>query len=386
MSDSHQREADAVRSETDVATRLEAARERAEAVDRQVADHGEDVVKNAAQAYRNATTLLERYVDKATGTGRENFKAYLQLEGQFSTLVDRLPSDLAHRDAFENALDAIDKRRLKKRDFERAHDALEPAAQFSTLLEEQEAAHEAVESARVAANRRLEELEAERADCQRLLELAEADLEAPVDRLREPIAAYNEAIIDAFQTFILEASVREVFALLERSRWYPLVDFEQPPAELRRYVTDTDAGEHSIPKLLEYAEYSHSKLEHYVSDAGELKRRVATRQTYLESIDSEPLIISWPPGPAGELRYQVRERQPFVARVADEETVAALRAIRRLAVDSEIAYDRLQTAAVATAQLTEAERSRLTDGRVEAELEAILVERERLEAALADAQ
>ncbi len=70
----------------------------------------------------------------------------------------------------------------------------------------------------------------------------------------------------------------------------------------------------------------------------------------------------------------------FVARVADEETVAALRTVRLLTYDDE--YDRLQTAAQAVAQLTPEERDRLASGRVEDELEALRTEREELEAAL----
>ncbi len=365
-----------------VATTLESAHEQLVAVDRRVDDHGAETVENAATAYREATSLLEGYVDRATGTGRENFKAYLELEGQFSALVDRLPEDLSHREAFEDALDAIDKRRLNERDFRRAQEALQPAAAFSTLLEERDTARTALEDAEKAAKRRLREIETERGECKRLLELADVDLEAPVELIREPIAAYNDAITEAFASYRSETAAREVFALLERSRLYPLVAFERPPEKLRAYVSEQPAGEYSIPKLLEYAEYSRSKLSHYVEDADELKRRVATRQTYLEGINAEPLTIGWPPPPASALQYHVRERQPFVARIADDDAVAALRAVRRLAADPTLEYDRLQTAATATAQLTDEEQRRLTDGRVEAELEALATERERIEAAL----
>ncbi|WP_306054555.1 DUF7118 family protein [Natronococcus wangiae] len=360
--------------------RLEAARERFAQARREIDERGDEAVVDAAEAYRDATDLLDRYVDRATGTGRENFRAYLELEGKFDALVTGLSDDLKGREAFSNALDALDKRRLSESDFERAREALEPARQYSSLLEERDAAREALAEARKAASRRLRELDDEIAERERLLELATVDLGAPVERLRDPIETYDEAIRDAFREYCLEASAREVFSLLERSRWYPFVGYERPPEDLRQFVFERPAGEYTIPELLEYAGYSRSKLDHYVEDADELKRTVATQQTYLEGIDAEALTIAWPPDQAGVLRRRTREYQPFVARVADEETVAALREVCELTYDSE--FDRLQTAAQAVDRLTAAERERLRDGRVEDELEALRAERDRLEDAL----
>ncbi|RQG96086.1 DUF7118 family protein [Natrarchaeobius oligotrophus] len=374
----------ALRSDSDVSTpleRLEAARDRFERTQQRIDERGGEAVADAAQAYRNATDLLESYVDRATGTGRENFKAYVQLEGQFASLVDGIPDDLANREAFEDALDAIDKRRLSESDFERAHDALEPAARYAELIDARDDARDALADARTAASKRRREVDEEIDERERLLELGSADLDAPVERLRKPIERYDDQIREAFSEYRLEASAREVFALLERSRWYPFVGFQRPPDDLREYVRTSPDGEYTIPELLEYADYSRSKLSHYVEDADVLKRRVATQQTYLDGIDAEALTIGWPPGPAGVLRRRTRELRPFVERVADEETVAALRTVRTLTYDSD--YERLQTAAQAVSQLSADERERLADGRIEEELEALRTEREELEAALA---
>ncbi|WP_207586650.1 DUF7118 family protein [Halomontanus rarus] len=358
--------------------RLERARDRLATVDARIDDHGEETVRDAADAYQRALELLEDYVDRATGTGRENFKAYIELEGQFSSLVEGLPEEIPRRDAFESALDAIDKRRLSEDDFDRARNALEPAAELSDLRDERTEARETLEQARKEATRRQRTIDEEIDRRTRLLELASADLEAPVDRLREPIAAYNEAVRESFVEYRQSESAREVFAVLERSRWYPLVPFERPPEDLRAYVMETDAGAETVPKLLEYANYSRSKLEHYVDDADELKRNVATQQTYLEGIDAEALSVTWPPAPAAELRYRLREMRPFVERVGGEELVARLRELRRLTLDPEFEYERLQTAAVAVDQLTEDQRERLADGRIEEELEALRAEREAI--------
>ncbi|QFU82228.1 DUF7118 family protein [Natronorubrum aibiense] len=378
----HHSDADATDDGRTPLEALEAARERFAQAETAIDDHGDEAVADAADAYRTATDLLENYVDRATGTGRENFKAYIELEGKFDQLVTGLPDDLKGRSAFEDALEVLDKRRLSEADFDRAHAALEPAAQFAELLDEREAAREAIGDARTTAAKRRRELDDEIGKRERLLELATADLEAPVEDLREPIEAYNDAIETAFEAFRLEASAREVFALVERSRWYPFVPYEQPPADLADYVREDPAGEYTIPELLEYADYSRSKLSHYVESADELKRRVATQRTYLDGIDADPLTIAWPPGEAGTLQRKVREIRPFVARVADEAVVAKLRSLRRLTTDPEFDYDRLQTAAQAVDQLSPDERERLADGAIAAELETLRDERDALEAAL----
>ncbi|WP_252700004.1 DUF7118 family protein [Natronosalvus vescus] len=370
-------------TEDDPASRLERARERVDAIEREIDDAGGlETVETGAEAYRNATTLLENYVDRASGSGRETFKHYIQLEGQFSTLVEGLPAELPHRDAFEAAFDAIDKRRLTESDFDRAQGALEPAEAVADLLEERERAREELVAARKAVSDRLSDLDDEIDNHERLLTLADVDIDAPVERLHEPIDVYNEAIQESFETYLYDESARTVFDCLERSRWHPFVPFERPPAELREYVAETDAGEYPIPTLLEYADHSRSKLSHYVDDPDQLKRRVATRQTYLERIDATPLCLEWPPSDAVTLRYAIRDSRPLAERIGGQDVVDRLCEVRALTRDED--FDRLQVAATARDQLSATERQKLANGDVEADLESFRAERERLQAMLKD--
>jgi len=380
MSDQSHTAASSADEPTSARERLEAARDRLEAAEADIESHGEKGVETAANAYRQATKLLDTYADKATGTGRENFAAYANLKANFVSLLENLPEDLEGRTAFEAAWDVLDKRRLAESDFERAREALSPAEQYVDLVTERTEAREALNEARKGAIIRRRELEDEIDDHEQLLELASADLEAPVERLREPIEAYNETLTEAFAEYRLEAPAKEVFSLIERSRLYPFVSFDQPPPDLREYITERTDGEYPIAKLLELSEYSRSKLDHYVEDADVLKRRVATQRTALERIDAEPLTLPWPPEEAGVLRRQIRERRPFAERIGGEECVTLLGQVRSLTRDPE--YDRLQTAAEAIDQLTPDERRRLADGEVERDLEALRTERDELEAAL----
>ena len=363
--------------------RLRAAQNERERVRERIDAEGEAAVETAAEAYRNAHSLLDHYDDKAIGSGRATFQAYVNLETKFVSLVDSLPEDLEARDAFEAAWDALNKSRLAERDFERARTALEPAERYPELLDAREEAAAEYRAARTAANRQREALKSEKARLERLLELASVDLDAPVERLREPIEAYNEAIRAAFEEFLQTASAREVFAFLERAEWQFLVPFESPPQDLQGYVEENPAGEHTISELLEYAEYSRSKLAHHVDDADALKRQVATQRTYLVRLDGEPLTVEWPPPEPVTLRYQLRDRRPLAERVGGQEAVDRLRTIRDLTHDPE--YDRLQTAAVAAERLSPDERETLSDGRIEDELAAVREERDRLDAALEEA-
>lgn len=190
--------------------------------------------------------------------------------------------------------------------------------------------------------------------------MADADLDADVDRLREPIESYNDAVREAFDSFYKSASARDVFSFLDRADGTPFVDADVPPTNLREYVTDYDAGEEPLPTLLEYADYSNSKLEHYVDDPGALRTAVAVHRTYVERLDAEPLTLDWPPAGGDELAYEIDELIPLVSRVADDETVATLRSVRDLARDEE--YDRLRRAAVVRDALDEPERGLLKRG------------------------
>ncbi|MFB6122882.1 MAG: hypothetical protein ABEJ78_05425 [Haloferacaceae archaeon] len=365
---------------TDLVTALAdayAERDRAEA---DVAEHGEDTLRAVESAYRQAMDLLERYEDRATGTG--DFAAYVEFQEKFVELTEGLDADLPAREAFERANDHLDQRRLSEDDFDHARELLEPAADLVALLEDREAARERYREAKHAAERRVRELDSRVAELERLQRLGDADLDAPVSRLRDPIEAYNEAVRDAFDDFRSAASAREVFDFVAATESYPLVEYRQPPTELREYVEDRPAGEESIPNLLEYADYSTSKLDHYVEDAGALKTRVAVHRTYLERLDAGPLTVSWPPPSASSLRYRAEELVSVVARFAPDSVVAKARTVRGLPDDTD--YERLREAARATSELDDDERDRLASGEVDEELTNARAERDALEAALAD--
>ncbi|WP_435146754.1 DUF7118 family protein [Halobaculum sp. P14] len=369
--------------DTDVAglvAELRDARDRRRAAEAAVRDVGEDALEAVADAVERADGLLRRYEDSATGTG--DFEAYLEFQSQFAELAESLPDDLPARDAFDAANDIVDQRRLSDADFADARDALAPARDLADRLAERERAEDAVADAERRATDRLAELDDRIDSLERLLELGAADLSAPTERLRDPISSYNDAVTDAFDRFRREEPARTVLRVVDDAASFPLVDAGPVPAELREYVESHAAGDEPVPTLLEYADYSQSKLSHYVDDTDAFRTTVPVHRTALDRLSADPYTVDWPPAPAGELRAVAGELVSVTAKFADEEVVARVRRVGRLADRDD--YDRLRTAAEAEARLGPGERDRLERGGVQRELDAVRAARSTLADALAE--
>jgi hypothetical protein len=344
-----------------------------EATQQRVAEFGERDLRQLADAYEEFTGILGRYEEPATGDG--DFQKFIEFQGRVETFVEELPEDILLREAFEESDDHLQQRRLNESDFEHVREQLSPVADLVERLTDREEARDEYERARKQVRDRLRDVRERIDDLERLQRLGKADLTAPTERLREPIERYDEAVTDAFAEFKREASAREVLNFLKRTAVYPLVPFQPPPADLKSYVDSHPPGAKSIPELLELADYSRSKLDHYVEDPMALTQAVGTQQTYLRRLDGEPLTVGWPPPAAEELRWRCQELTAVVNRFAPD-VVEFLRAVERLPRVTE--YDRLRDSAVAEAELTDEERERLTSGAVAEELDARREEREQL--------
>ncbi len=377
----------------DAVEALKTAFDRYQDVDTEIDEIGEQNVEAAADGYRNATRLLDSYEDTAVGTG--DFGSYLTFQNQFLALVEQIPNSAMAAEGFQRASDRMDKRRLNESDFSYAREAIEPASEATELLERRDEALDAYRSARHDVKETKKELERERERLDRLQTLGNVDLSVSVEPLREPIEAYNEAVRDAFETFRRTQPARGLFELLDSAADRPLVGVDRPPRELAEYIHTAPAGEEPLSTLRKYADYSPSKLEHYVDDPGALRTNVAVHQTYLDRLAPEPFCVEWPPVEAGVLRARLSELAPFVRRLdravaADDagdddpdenETIEShRRRLARLARREE--YDRLRDVAVARAELDDEEFELVASGQIETELDKIEQGTEAIEAAL----
>jgi len=361
---------------------LDRARDRVEAV-------GETELETLAERYDELTALFDRYEERVTGDG--DFQTFIEFQGKVAQFTEELPEDLRRREVFEDVDDLLQQRRLTESDWQRVRETLEPVREDAERLDERDRARERYRDARSAVQRRRRDLTDRIDDLERLRRLGEADLDAPTERLRDPIERYNDRVTDAFETFTHDAGARTVLDFLDATEHYPLVAFRTAPDDLHEYVDTHEPGTEPIPQLLEYAEYSRSKLDHYVADADALKRNVATHRTFFRRLDAEPLTVSWPPPEAGVLRYRARELESVVARFVgtlaetpndqtDADPLVALREVRALPRETD--YAQLRESAQARAQLGTEERERLASGAVEADLERCREANERLEDAL----
>lgn len=339
---------------------LERARER-------IGDVGERRLHELRDAHDRAMKLLGRYEDRATGSG--DFQGYIEFQESIAALVEDLPEDLPRRDRFEAVDERMQQRRLSAEDFAAARETLEEAADLAERLDERRRAEDRLRSVTQAIRDRIFELGEEIDRLEVVRSLGDADLDAPIEELREPIETYNERVRRAFEDVRQEAPARTVLGLVETAERYPLIDFESAPGGLIEFVETAPVGEEPLSVLREYTEYSRSKLEHYVDEPATFQRVIGGNRTYLDRLDGEPLTISWPPPPAAELRWRAAELVAMLNRFAPESTIGALQQVREKARD-EAAYERLRLTARATVELTETERERLADGAVEEDLAA----------------
>ncbi|MFB6269019.1 MAG: hypothetical protein ABEH83_03690 [Halobacterium sp.] len=344
---------------------LEAARDAREDAREAVDDVGESRLRALRDALDGLERLFDQYEEAATGTG--DFESYISFQDDLVAFVEGLDDDLPERDAFESLLDLFKKRRLADSDFAEARDRLSDARDLAGRLDDLQAARDEYSAVRKRAEERADEYAREVERLERLRRLGNADLDAPVDDLRDPIAAYDDAVTDAFREFRSSEPARDVLGFVETTRAYPLVAFDPLPDDLASFVADRDAGTEPIPQLLEYAEYSPSKLDHYVDAPRALKRAVGGNRTYLERLDADPLTVGWPPAAAEELEHRLDELVSVVARFAGDDVLEHLHAVRRRVRGDD--YQRLRDAAVAEHELTDEEKRAIEDG-VEADLAA----------------
>jgi hypothetical protein len=353
---------------------LEAARRERERAEKRVAEIGEDSLDTLQSYHDEFTTLLARYEDRASGSG--DFQAFVKFQEELEAFTADLPEDLPERETFEEIDDRLQKRRLTESDFEWAYERLEPVEALIDRLAERSEADRLVETTTADISEAIRDTR-ERIDrLETVRKLGAADLDAPVFELRDPIERYNESVRSAVTEFRRSAPARRVLSVLHTARRFPLVPVPEPPEDLHSYLAAEPVGQEPIPTLLEYAEYSRSKLAHYVESPATFARVVGGNRTYLDGIDGEPFTIEWPPPPADRLRYRGRELIAVLSRFAPEETVAAFREVYELARADPERYATLRLTARARNELTAEERSAIAAGTVEDDLAAA---RDRLE-------
>lgn len=343
-----------------------------------VEEIGRDHLETHADALTRIDRVLDRYEERATGSG--DFGAYLAFRQSIDAIVEELPEDLPRRTAFEEAAAAVDKRRLRQRDIDALRASVADIRTLVERIDDETAAKEQYEQVRREARARIATIDDRIAEIDRIRELADVDLDAPVGAIRDPIDRYNDAVHEGFRAYLDDTPAADVLGLFDMGDRFPLVPLEAPPDRLVAYLADLDESV-TVPELLAYAEYSRSKLSHFVDDPDALVTAVSTDRTYLERLSAGPFTVDWPPPEADILAWRLRELVGLVDRFASDETVAHLRALQAVVREGE-RFNRLRDVAIARDRIDPDQRDRLRSGALAEERERLVRYREDLQAEL----
>ena len=162
---------DPVREAGEAAARLRERYDELRRIESRIDGYGRDRVEAAADAYRRANRILDRYEEDAVGSG--DFESYVRFRGEFGDAVD-VDDDLPAAEAFEAADEAVDKRRLSDEDFATAREALEPAGEFVDLLEAYDDAVDDYRAGRKAAKEARKRLESRLEELREVADMADA--------------------------------------------------------------------------------------------------------------------------------------------------------------------------------------------------------------------
>jgi len=345
---------------------------------RRVEEYGEDDLGELTEAYEQFSKVLGIYQDQVTGDDGD-IQTIVEFQSEIDRVMTDIPDDVLHADIFEECDEYLQQKWFSDSDFEHVYDQLDPLADLAEWIGDRDEALEAYRKAHRDIEARLRECERELDDLDRLADLSEADLDAPTERLEEPIQQYNDAVTEAFREFKRSASAREVIRFLDEMERYPLIAFESPPRDVVEYIAETPTGTEPIVTIREYTDYSRSKLEHYVEEPNKLKHAIEGHRAYLDALDGGPLTISWPPPTAEQLEYRCRELTAAVNRI-DPDVVEQLRTVQALPRETD--YGRLRRSAVVRQDLSDEERERLQSGQIEDDIAELRAEREQLQEAL----
>lgn len=362
----------------DPVARLERCQQSLDAAQAEVDEYGEASLQELDDAYTEFREMLEIYQGKVTGDDGD-IQTIVEFQSEIDRIMGGLSDDMLRSDLFEESDEYLQQKWFSDADFEHVYELLEPVADLTDRLETRDEALSAYRDARQELTFELRDAKKQREELERLADLTDADLDAPTERLREPIETYNDAVREAFREYKANESARTVVRFLQRMERYPLIEFESPPADLAEYTLSNPPGTEPIPTVLEYGNYSRSKLSHYVENPDKLKHAIEHHRAYFEQLDASPLVISWPPPPKSELRWRCRALTAAVNRI-DPAVVEHLRAVAALSRETE--YDRLRNSAVVREDLNDDERERLKSGAIETELDEIRATVERFETAL----
>lgn len=316
--------------------------------------------------------LVREYEDKD-----RTFKTHRSLRMTLDRLARRIQKSYENEEIGEE-VEHFDKALVHARDWhwKDTRRALEPLEEIAGLRDERNRVEKEIRRQKKARRKKRRELE-ERA--RRLRSLRDTRLdpgaEEYIHSIQERLDRVNERIVGVLDALVSNAPTREVIRLLGDVGIRPELGLPRAPDKsgLMGFLGSHPVGNEPIYRVLEYADYSDSRLSHYVDRPREFKDAMSANLAYLEKItDIRRLAPKLQVEPGGMLARRLSALTSLVSRagsLVEKDTsglVQELREMRREVLSGEYArhfssYRRIQ-------RLSQEERRLVEAGAVEDEL------------------
>lgn len=298
---------------------------------------GRREVEAARSIYNRLSNYIDRYEEPAKGHG--DFESYLEFQSVLAEIEEELSDDVYGKEAFENALGRFESRTLRAKHFERAKNDLKEVQDVVESLEREEHLVDELETETGRLRKRRREIENELQDLDERISHAKEATNVEYQELKELVEKYNQRVEEEFRSYISSASAVDVARLARKLSNMPLLPTPAIEDGAVDVLESPGVKDESVDRVLEYAGYSNSKLEHYVDRPEEFRKKVP--EAWFRTADAGPFKLS-----LDEREGVVERKIPELVRVisifSGEETVRVLRKIGDLARKGE--YSELRSA------------------------------------------
>lgn len=300
-----------------------------------IEDIGLEKAKKTHDFYSELSETMEEYREDAVGTG--DFETYVEFQGILDDLLQRInnsQNEVYRAEDFERVIDGFEKRVIRESDFRRAESRLADVRELAETIDRVREIEKELRYEKGRLERRKSELESRLKRVGRKIDTAKGVSDIDPSPLISIIESYNSSVETDFEEFYNSAPSIKVARLGEKARDLPLADIKPLDKETVEILRRTGMGQKTVSEVLEYADYSNSKLSHYIERPDEFRRNVS--QTWFKLLSADDFKISVET-PQNLIKHKVPELIRIVDEFGSEETVRRLREIHSVAEKGEYA-------------------------------------------------
>lgn len=289
-------------------------------------DEGIEAVREARDIYHDLQRYIDRYREPATGHG--DFESYIEFQSVLAEIEEQLDDDVYGERWFRKAIQRFESRTLREKHFRRAEKDLQEIRELVEAFERAMELEDELRSERGRLRKRRRELQNEIKRLESRIRDAREAPDADASRLESLLDKYNKSVEREYGSWLSSAPAIEVVRHAYRASRMPLVEADGVDGRSVEALQESGVGDESVERLLEFAGYSDSKLQHYVDDPRTFRDKLPT--AWFRVADAEPYKLSLDME-EGVVERLVPELVSVVSEFASERTIEVLRQIGDLA-------------------------------------------------------